>query len=125
MFHQNLKHRAVKLGLRGGDLAALINLSAPKMSNFFRGRSSLDAAKLRELIETLDDLERLKTFFPVPVGGTSVAELAVALDRFRQGKFTSFEKLTKAINWETPEGLERKFPKIFKEKKHAYTERVI
>lgn len=115
MLHQNLKQRSLKLGLRNGDLSALVGISAPKMSNFFRGRINLDAAKVKELIQTLDDLERLKTFFPVPVGGNSIAELAITLERFRQGKFNSYEKLTKAIEWTTPEGLERKFPKIFKD----------
>ena len=62
----------------------------------------------------LEDLERLPKFFPIPIGSHDLKELAIALERLRQGKFNSFEKLMHAISWETPEGLERKFPKIFK-----------
>ncbi len=114
MLHQHLKQRSLKLGLRGGDLAALVGISAPKMSNYLRGRISLDGAKQKEVIQTLDDLERLRTLFPIPVGCHDVKELAVTLERLREGKFNSFEKLMKAIDWTTPEGLKRKFPKIFK-----------
>ncbi len=116
MLHQNLKQRSLKLGLRGGDLAALVGISAPKMSNFFKGRITLDAAKQNEVIQTLADLERLRAFFPIPVGCHDMKELAMTLERLRQGKFNSFEKLMKAIDWETPEGLERKFPKVFRTK---------
>jgi hypothetical protein len=115
MLHKHLKERSLNIGLRGGDLAALVGLSAPKMSNYFKGRITLDAGKVKELIQTLEDLERLRTFFPIPVGCHDIKELAVTLERLRQGKFNSFEKLMKAITWDTPEGLNRKFPKIFKQ----------
>jgi hypothetical protein len=42
--------------------------------------------------------------------------IAVTIERLRTDKFNSFHRLMKAIDWEeTPEGLERKFPRIFKE----------
>jgi hypothetical protein len=115
MDHNILKQRASNLGLRGGDLAALANLSGPKLSNFFRGRITLDALKRKELVEVLDDLEKLKEYFPVPIGTHDPKEVAVMLQRFRTGRFTSFLRLTKAIDWsELPEGLNQKFPKLFK-----------
>ena len=114
MLHQHLRQRSAELGLRGGDLAALVGMSAPKMSNYFKGRITLDAVREKEIISVLDDLERLPHFFPIRIGCHDIKELAIALERLRQGKFNSFEKLMKAISWEAPEGLERKFPKIFK-----------
>ena len=116
MQHENLKHRAHKLGLNGGDLASLANLSAPSISQFFRGRKSLDAAKVKQIDEVLDGLEKLKEYFPVPVGFHDMKLVATALERLHTGKLESFQKLTKAISWDTPEGLDRKFPRIFKEK---------
>jgi len=113
MEHKHLKQRCQRLNLRSGDLASLVGLSAPKLSNFFRGRITLDAAKRKDLIQTLTDLETLRTYFPVPIGGDA-GELSIALDRFRAGRFESFRKLTQAINWTLPEGLERTFPKLFK-----------
>src|SRR5207249_8646070 len=107
-----LKDRCQKLGLRGGDLAALVGISAPKISNFFKGRTALDSAKTKEVTDTLSALERLKNFFPIPIGCHDIRELALALERLRQGKFNSFQKLMAAIDWTPPEGLERKFPKI-------------
>src|SRR5882762_9129407 len=117
MEHKLLKQRAQRLNLRGGDLAALANLQAPKLSNYFRGRIGLDAAKRNELIQVLDDLEKLNTYFPVPVGSGDAKLLAIALERFRTGRFESFSKLTKAIDWTKPEGLERNFPKLFRKEK--------
>jgi hypothetical protein len=118
MQHEHLKQRAQKLGLHGGDLAALANLSAPKMSNFFRGRITLDPVKVKEITSVIDDLERLKEFFPVPLGFHDMKLIAVTIERLRTDKFNSFRRLMKAIDWEeTPEGLERKFPRIFKEPK--------
>lgn len=115
MDHEFLKQRAAKLGLRGGDLAALANLSGPKLSNFFRGRITLDAAKRSELVGVIDDLEKLKECSPIPLGVHDPKQAAIALERWRTGKFTSFLRLMKSISWETPEGLNRKFPKLFKE----------
>jgi hypothetical protein len=113
MEHEFLKQRASKLGLRGGDLAALASISAPKLSNFFRGRITLDAAKRNELVAVLTDLESLEKYFPVSLGTHDPKQVAVMLERFRTGKFESFLKLTKAIKWDEPEGLNRKFPKVF------------
>jgi len=89
-------------------------MTPSKMSDYIKGRLTLDAVKEKEIISVLEDLERLPRFFPIPIGSHDLKELAVALERLRQGKFNSFEKLMRAITWETPEGLERKFPKIFK-----------
>ncbi len=114
MLHQHLKQRSAKLGLRNGDLASLVGMTPSKMSDYIKGRLTLDAVKEKEIISVLEDLERLPRFFPIPIGSHDLKELAVALERLRQGKFNSFEKLMRAITWETPEGLERKFPKIFK-----------
>jgi hypothetical protein len=115
MEHKHLKQRSQKLNLCGGDLAALANISAPKLSNFFRGRANLDPAKRNEIIQVLDDLEKLNSCFPIAVNTSDAKQLAIALDRFRDGRFESFAKLTKAIDWTAePERLERKFPKIFK-----------
>ncbi len=114
MEHKLLKQRAQRLNLRGGDLAALANISAPKLSNFFRGRIDFDAAKRNELVQVLDDLEKLNSYFPITVNTSDAKLLAIALERFRNGRFESFLKLTKAIDWTKPEGLERRFPKLFK-----------
>jgi transcriptional regulator with XRE-family HTH domain len=113
MEHENLKRRSQKLNLRGGDLAALANISAPKLSNFFRGRDTLDAAKRSEIVQVLNDLEKMNSYFPVVVSTSDAKQLAVALERFRNGKFESFSKLTKTIDWTNPEGLGRKYPKLF------------
>ena len=116
MQHEYLKQRAHKLGLRGGDLAALSNLSAPKLSNFFRGRITLDAAKLKEVVAVLDDLEMFKEFFPIPLGFHDMKLVALTLERLRTGRFESFRRLMKAIRWEeTSADVERKFPRIFKD----------
>ena len=118
MLHQHLKQRSLKLGLRGGDLAALVGISAPKMSNFLRGRISLDGAKQKEVIQTLHDLERLNQIFPIPVGCHDVKEAALALDRLREGKFDKFMGISSTVDWretlEETERVTRKFPKIFK-----------
>jgi hypothetical protein len=120
MQHENLKQRSLKLGLRGGDLASLINLSAPKMSNFFRGRNTLDAAKQKELIQVLEDLERLNNIFPIQVATHDAKQIALALDRLREGKFNQFMDISGTIDWSETSGeterVKRKFPKIFKEK---------
>ncbi len=113
MEHENLNQRSKKLNLRGADLASLANISAPKLSNFFRGRINLDAGKRKELVQVLDDLEKLNACFPVVVSTSDAKVLAVALERFRTGLFKKFAKATKAIDWADPEGLNRKYPKLF------------
>jgi hypothetical protein len=118
MLHEISKQRAAKLGLRGGDLASLANISGPKLSNYFRGRVELDAAKRSEIEEVLSDLENLEKVFPISIGVHDAKLTARMLERFRTGKFEVFETLTKTIDWsEQPEGLERKFPRLFKVKK--------
>jgi hypothetical protein len=117
MEHHFIKERASKLGLRGGDLAALANISAPKLSNYFRGRAPLDSTKRAELLQVLDDLEALENHFPIPLGLHDMKLTALMLERFRTGRFSSFLRLTRAIDWrELPEGLSRKYPKVFKGK---------
>jgi hypothetical protein len=114
MEHENLKRQAAELGLRGGDLAALANMAGSKLSNFFRGRITLDAAKRNELMEVIADLKKLKACFPILIGTHDAKQVAVMLERFRTGKFEKFLELTKSIQWDEPEGLNRKFPKLFK-----------
>ncbi len=114
MFHENLKRQMQKLNLRGGDLAALVNMSAPKLSNFFKGRIELDAAKRKELLGILNDIERLKSYFPVPIGTHDP-------ERLREGTFEEFGIVTKGTDWEdvpkeTKESLERHFFALFKSK---------
>jgi hypothetical protein len=113
MEHEHLKQRAAKLGLRGGDLAALANIAGSKLSNYFRGRITLDAAKRNELMEVIVNLEKLKDCFPILLGTHDAKQVAVMLERFRTGKFEKFLELTKSIQWDEPEGLNRKFPKLF------------
>jgi hypothetical protein len=114
MHHEHIKHRAQKLGIKGGDLAALANLSAPQVSNFFKGRITLDAAKLKEVMAVIEDVERLNKLFPVPISSHDVKLLAVAIDRLRDGKFEKFGELTSTTQWTEPQNLRNKFPKIFK-----------
>lgn len=119
MHHEIVKRKAQQLGLKGGDLAALANISAPKLSNFFRGRASLDEAKLRELGELLNDLESMKTCFPIPIGTHDAKLLALAIERFREGRFNAFRDVMGASDW-TPSSEEmsqtrRHFHKVFRD----------
>lgn len=120
MFHEQVKRQMQKLNLRGGDLAALVNVSAPKLSNFFKGRIELDADKRKKLIDALHDIEQLKSSFPIPVGMHDPKLLALAIERFREGKFKPFTDLTKNTSWDVPketeESLERHYPALFKNK---------
>lgn len=117
MLHEHIKARINKLGMKGGDFAALVGVSQPKMSNFLRGRSSFDAARTKEILKTLDDLESFKKYFPIPLGTHDPALLAIALERFRDGLFEPFRKAMRKTDWErsyTPEHLSLKYPRIFK-----------
>ena len=116
MEHTYLKQRAQRLNLKNADLAALSNLSPPRLSNYFRGRVSLDYSKIKELTDVISDFEKLQTYFPVPIGAGDPKLLAIAVERFRAGLFDDFAKLTQSIDWQKPEGLALKFPKIFIEK---------
>lgn len=122
MFHEQVKRQMQTLNLRGGDLAALVNVSAPKLSNFFKGRIELDAAKRKELLGILNDIERLKSYFPVPIGTHDPKLLALAIERLREGVFEEFGIVTTGTDWEdvpkeTKESLERHFFTLFKSKK--------
>jgi transcriptional regulator with XRE-family HTH domain len=99
MHHEHIRNRAQKLGLKGGDLAALSNLSGSQLSNFFKGRITLDAAKLKELVAVIEDLERLNGLFPVPIGTHDVKLLALAIDRLRDGLFEKYGELTSSTSW--------------------------
>jgi hypothetical protein len=118
MQHEHIKQQAQKLGLNGGDLAALANLNAPTVSQFLRGRKSLKPEKVQEITAVLHDLEELKKHFPVPVGFHDMKIVALALERLRKGQFEEFKIVMQGTDWEEPEQseLERKFPRIFKEK---------
>ncbi len=119
MFHEHLKTRMTKLSLKSGDLAALANISAPTLSNFFKGRRELDAARCKLLNQTLEEIEQLRTFFPVPIGLHDPKLLALALHRLRTGKFESFRRLTAAVAWKPKEDLKhlkRHHPALFRKK---------
>src|SRR5271157_4437335 len=137
MFHQNLKNRCAKLGLKGGDIAALISVSPPKISNFFKGRAGLASHKEKALLQVLDDLENLRHYFPVPIGTHDIKELALTLERLREGRYETFKDVMEKTSWkkicegryeriqeekqdtewtatpEEEESLKRKFPKMF------------
>lgn len=118
MQHEHIRHRAQRLGLKGGDLAALVNSSPSKISEFFRGRRTLDVAKVKEIVGILDDIERLKVYFPVPIGTHDPKLLALTIERLRTDKFESFRGLMP--NWERMDDelvlLKKNFPKLFKTK---------
>lgn len=120
MFHENIRQRMTKLNLRGGDLAALANVSAPKLSNFFKGRVELDAAKRKELNEVLSDIEKLKNYFPIPIGVHDPKLLALAIQRLRDGEFQEFAEIMNGTIWdikqETKESLQRYFFFLFSKK---------
>jgi hypothetical protein len=118
MQHEHIKHRTQRLGLKGGDLAALVSVSPSKVSEFFRGRRTLDAVKVKEIVGILDDIERLKEYFPVPIGTHDPKLLALTIERLRGGKFEPFCGLMP--DWAGTEfeleTLKKNFPKIFKHK---------
>lgn len=119
MLHENIKERLTKLGVKGGDFAALVGVSQPKMSTFLSGRSSFDAARTKEILTTLDDLENFKKYFPIPMAMHDPKLIAVALERLRDGIFERFLELMQDTEWyeipEIPEDrLRLKYPKLFK-----------
>ena len=118
MFHESIKLRAAKLSLKGGDLAAMANISAPALSLFFKGRKHLDADKRNKLIQVLDDVENLMKHFPVPIGVHDAKLLMLAIERLRDGKFSKFQGLTTATDWSVQdseiESLQRHYPKLWK-----------
>jgi transcriptional regulator with XRE-family HTH domain len=119
MFHESLKHRAAKLGLRGRDLAALANLSGSRLSNFFRGREELDTVTRENLVHILDDMEELKKFFPIPIGVHDIKLLALAIWRLQENKFVKFREVMQQANWEPDaaelEHVKRHHPRLFKD----------
>jgi hypothetical protein len=116
MQHEHIKHRTQRLGLKGGDLAALVSSSPSKLSEFFRGRRTLDPVKVKEIVAILDDIERLKEYFPVPIGTHDPKLLALTIERLRSGRFESFRGLMP--DWAGTDdelnALKKQFPKIFK-----------
>lgn len=128
MLHEEIRRRVRNLGIKGGDFAALVGVSQPKMSGFLRGRSSFDAARMKEIQTTLDDLESFKKYFPIPLGVHDPALLAIALERFRDGLFERFRKAMTATDWErtyTQEHLSLKYPRIFNERPKRPRGRVV
>lgn len=120
MQHENLKQRMQRVGLKGGDLAALVNVAPSKISEFFRGRRTIDAGKVKEIEEVLRDLERLPQYFPIPVGVHDMKLLALALERLRAGRFDTFHSQMQGTDWslsvEEKLRVEREFPRVFKSK---------
>jgi hypothetical protein len=119
MFHESIRRRIFVLGLNKGVLAELVGVSAPAMSNFLKGRKQLK--DLKQLGTVLTELESLKKCFPIPLGMQDPKLLALALERFREGKFTKFIELTQSTNWrpsrEDVKSLRRHYPKLWKAKK--------
>lgn len=116
MLHEHIKNRVRNLGLKAGDFAAVIGVSQPMMSNFLRGRSNFDPARMKELLAVLDDLESLKKVFPVPVAMHDPKLLAITLERLRAGLFEPFRSTMKQVDWENqvePEHMSRKYPKLW------------
>jgi hypothetical protein len=117
MFHEAIRLRAARLNLKGGDLAAMANISAPALSLFFKGRKELDNGKRDELLRILSAVETLRTLFPIPIGVHDPKLLTVAIERLRQDKFSPFRNLTSGIDWsiqaEERESLERHYPKLW------------
>jgi hypothetical protein len=107
------------LGLKNRDAAMLLGIGASAMSDFLKGRTSFDAARIKNLHLLLDDLETLNKIFPVKVAVHDAKCLALALDRLREGKFKPFHNLSSEIDWtetvEETQRISRDFPKVFKE----------
>jgi transcriptional regulator with XRE-family HTH domain len=119
MFHEHIRQRVQKLGIKNGEFAALVGVSAPAFSNFLKGRKEIPDAKRLDAV--LQDLEDLKTYFPIPLGLHDAKLLAVALERFRAGKFNSFRRLTQVVSAsfkirEEVTYLRRHYPKLWKHK---------
>ncbi|HXM97164.1 MAG TPA: hypothetical protein VN982_01680 [Candidatus Dormibacteraeota bacterium] len=117
MFHEHIKQRVQKLGIKNGEFAALVGISAPAFSNFLKGRKEVPDAKRLDVV--LQELEDLKKCFPIPLGLHDAKLLAVALERFRAGKFKSFLRLTQVVsaNFKIREELKylrRHYPKLWK-----------
>jgi len=94
MFHDHIRDRVKKLGMSGASFAAVANMSAPKLSNFFKGRIELPAGKAKELDQLLRDIVALQQSFPIPLEMHDAKWLKLALERFRAGKFRNFRRLT-------------------------------
>ncbi len=97
MYHDQILKRVRELGMSGAAFAAVANMSAPKLSNFFKGRVELPAGKAKELDLLLRDIAALQLCFPIPLEMHDAKWLKLALARFRAGKFRSFRRLTKAF----------------------------
>lgn len=94
MFHDQIHERVKKLGMSGAAFAAVANMSAPKLSNFFKGRIELSAGKAKELDQLLRDIVALQQCFPIPLEMHDAKWLKLAVERFREGKFGIFRFLT-------------------------------
>jgi len=124
MFHEHIRQRVQKLGIKNGEFAALVGISAPAFSNFLKGRKEIPDAKRLDVM--LQDLEELKKCFPIPLGLHDAKLLAIALERYRAGKFNSFKRLTKVVSAslkikEEIKVLRRRYPKLWKSKAKSGT----
>jgi hypothetical protein len=95
MYHDQIYERVRKLGMSGAAFASVANISAPKLSNFFKGRLELPAGKAKELDQPLRDIAALQQRFPIPLEMHDAKWLKLALERFRSGSFETFHNLTK------------------------------
>jgi hypothetical protein len=102
MLHEHLHNRALLIGISTRSLAILTHISVGKLADYFKGRCELsDMAKAKELVQVLDDIQRLQRCFPISVSISDVKLLALAIERLRAGRFDAYETLTTTTNWET------------------------
>jgi DNA-binding transcriptional regulator YdaS (Cro superfamily) len=94
MYHDRIKKRIELIGIKNGTLAALVGLQAPKLSIWLKGRCELPPATMKKIDGTLSDLVLLQKCFPVRVDLNDAKLLAKTLERFRDGLFKPFRKLT-------------------------------
>src|SRR5437879_7720274 len=96
MYHDRLFTRMRRLGIRSGVVAAVCDVPAPKLSNFFSGKCELTPERRNRIDRALRDLTHLQECFPVPLGLTDAKQLKLALARYRAGLFSDYEVLTKS-----------------------------
>lgn len=91
MFHDRIKQRAQQLGVKNRVLAALVGISAPRLSLYLKGCCELKPGKPEALNHTLNALNALKDCFPIPLGMDDAKALETALERLREKSSNGFE----------------------------------
>jgi hypothetical protein len=92
-----------KIGLKNRVLAALVNISAPRLSLYLKGCCGLKAGKDKELDNILNALVELQAAFPVTISLDDARELEWWLELLRRRKFEPFRKLTRKTKWNEEE----------------------